>query len=84
MRGRWAWLGAGWGACLASLVFVPNVVLAITCGPLAVLGAWLAQRILEVVEAPRRWMVVLTWVVIGLAIPVMSGALDLYLRQHTP
>jgi hypothetical protein len=84
VRGRWAWQGAGWGACLASLVFVPNVALAIASGPLALLGAWLAEKILEVVDRPRRQTVVLTWVVIGLAIPVASGALDLYLRQHTP
>jgi hypothetical protein len=83
VRGRYAWLGAGWGACLASLVFVPNVALAIACGPLAVLGAWLGERILDVVETPRRQTVVLAWVVIGVAIPVLSGALDLYFRQHT-
>jgi hypothetical protein len=80
--GRWVWLGAGWDACLALLVFVPTVALTIAGGPLAVLGAWLAERSLEVVETPRRRTAVLTWVVIGLAIPVVSGALDLHLRQH--
>jgi hypothetical protein len=84
VRGWWAWLGPGWGACLVSLVFVPNVALAIGCGPLAVPGAWLAERILNVVDTPRRQTVLLAWLVIGLAIPVVSGALDLYLRQHTP
>jgi hypothetical protein len=83
VSGRWAWLGAGWGACLASLVFVPNAALAIACGPLAVVGAWLGERILEVVEAPRRHAVMLMWLLIGLGIPIASGALDLYLRQHT-
>jgi hypothetical protein len=80
---RWAWLGAGWGACLASLVFVPSLALAIACGPLAILGAWLAERILEVVDTPRRQTVVLLSVAVGLALPAVSGALDLYLRMHT-
>jgi hypothetical protein len=83
VRGRWAWLGAGWGACLVSLVFVPNVALAIACAPLAVLGAGLGTRILDVVDTPRRQAVVLMWLVIGVAMPVASGALDLYLRQKT-
>jgi hypothetical protein len=84
VHGRWAWLGAGWGACLLSLVFVPNLALAIACGPLAVLGARLGEQILKVLETPRRRTVVLAWLVIGLAVPVVSGALDPYLRQHTP
>jgi hypothetical protein len=84
VRGGFAWLGAGWGACLASLVFVPSLTLAIACGPVAVLGAWLAEQVLRVVDTPRRQTVILMWLVIGLAIPVASGALDLYLRQNTP
>jgi hypothetical protein len=66
-----------------SLVFVPIVALAIACGPLAVLGAWLGERILDVVDTPRRRTVVLAWLLIGVAIPTASGALDLYLRQNT-
>jgi hypothetical protein len=84
VRGRLARLGAGWGACLASLVFVPSLALSIGCGPVAVLGAWLAEQVLRVVDTPRRQTVILMWLVIGLAIPVASGALDLYLRQNTP
>jgi hypothetical protein len=83
VHGRWAWLGAGWCACLVSLAFVPHVALAIACGPLAVLGAWLAERILSVVDTPRQQTVVLTWLVIGLALPMACGAIDLYLRQNT-
>jgi hypothetical protein len=83
VRGGFAWLGAGLGACLASLVFIPSLALAIACGPVAVLGAWLAEQVLRVVDTPRGQTVIRMWLVIGLAIPVASGALDLYLRQNT-
>jgi hypothetical protein len=47
-------------------------------------GAWLADRIWSVVVDPQR-RAVLTFVVIaGICAPALTGALDLYLRAHTP
>jgi hypothetical protein len=70
--------------CLVSLVFVPSLALAIACGPVAVLGAWFWLSKCFVSSIRRGHTVIRMWLVIGPAIPVASGALDLYLRQNTP
>ncbi|HEY2593623.1 MAG TPA: hypothetical protein VGK33_06960, partial [Chloroflexota bacterium] len=84
VRSYWAWAGAGWGACLASLVWVHDPLLALVFGPLAMGGAWLAERVLSVVETPTRRTVIATACVVGVLLPVVSGVADLYLRTHTP
>jgi hypothetical protein len=84
VRSLWAWAGAGWGACLAGLIWTHDPLLALVFGPLAVGGAWLAERVLSVVESPTRRTVITTACVIGLLLPAISGVADLYFRMHTP
>jgi hypothetical protein len=47
-------------------------------------GAWLAERVLSVVETPTRRTVIATACVVGVLLPAVSGAADLYLRTRTP
>jgi len=47
-------------------------------------GAWLADRIWSVVVDPQRRAVLTFVVVAGICAPALTGALDLYLRTHTP
>jgi hypothetical protein len=75
---------AGWGACACSLLWVQNPLLAVVCGPIAILGAVLGDRIVGVIEAPTRRAVLASTASIGLFIPIVSGMLDLYWRAHTP
>jgi hypothetical protein len=52
--------------------------------PAFAIGAWLADRVWTVVTDPER-RAVLTFVIIaGICAPALTGALDLYLRAHTP
>jgi hypothetical protein len=83
LRPPWAWAGAGWGACAAGLVWVHVPALALVCGPLAIGGAWLGERVLYVIEAPTRRTLIALVCVIGLLPPAFSGMLDLWLRTHT-
>ena len=80
----WASAIAGWATCCWLLVFVPRPALALLAGPLAMAGAWAGTIVAEVIErpAPRR-VFTLTSIIAG-AIPTIMGALDLYLRAHTP
>jgi hypothetical protein len=78
-----AWTAAGLAACATSLVWVQNPLLAVLCAPVAVAGAWVAERLLGVIETPTRRSVIVAVVLIGLALPALTGALDLYLRTHT-
>jgi hypothetical protein len=79
-----AWVIAGIAACLWLLVFVPRPILALVAGTLALPGAWAGEQVARVVDRPtRRAICALTGIVAG-AIPVLMGALDLYLRAHTP
>jgi len=48
------------------------------------IGAWLADRIWSVVLDPKRRAVLTFVVVAGICAPALTGALDLYLRAHTP
>jgi hypothetical protein len=81
---RLAWLVAGWVACAVSLVWVPNPPLALVFGPTVLVGVWVAERLIGVINAPSRASVVVTATVVGLLVPAMTGALDLYWRTHTP
>jgi hypothetical protein len=75
---------AGWAACAASLVWVHSFPLVVVCGPLALAGVWIAERLIAVIDVPSRRSVLVTAILIGLALPALSGAIDLYLRTHTP
>jgi hypothetical protein len=52
--------------------------------PLFAVGAWLADRVWSVVTDPQRGRVLAFVIVAGLCAPAVTGALDLYLRTHTP
>jgi hypothetical protein len=81
---RWAWIVAGVVTCLWLLVFVPRPLLAVLAGALALPGAWAGAQVARIVERPSpRAVLALTGVIAG-TIPVLMGALDLYLRTHTP
>ncbi|HEX8967723.1 MAG TPA: hypothetical protein VF937_07585, partial [Chloroflexota bacterium] len=79
-----AWAVAGWVACAIGLVWVSNPLLALVCGPVALAGVWVAERLLAVVDAPTRRSVIVTASIVGLLLPALTGALDLYWRTHTP
>jgi hypothetical protein len=80
----WAWCAAGWAACAISLIWVNSPLLGLLFGPLALAGAWLGERVLAVVDTPTRRSASVAAVSIGVLLPVMTGALDLYWRSHTP
>lgn len=79
-----AWSVAGWIACAVSYMWVHNVLLVIACGPLALAGVWVAERLIQVIEIPSRRSVIATAAIIGVMLPVLTGAIDLYWRMHTP
>jgi hypothetical protein len=79
-----AWIAAAWAACAASLIWVANPVLAIACGPLGLVGAWVAARLLQVIDSPTRRSMLTAALLIGLVLPILTGALDLYWRTHIP
>jgi len=91
---NWRWLAA---AGLAFGLVAAAISLAIGRGdvgfPLSsslaaivtfAIGAWLADRIWRVVLEPERRAVLTFVVVAGICAPALTGALDLYLRTHTP
>ena len=57
---------------------------ALAAMPAFALGAWLADKVWAVVADPRRRAVITFVFVAGICAPVLTGALDLYLRTHTP
>ena len=79
-----AWSVAGWIVCAVSLVWVSNPLLALICGPLALIGVWIAERLIDVIDAPSRRSVIATAAIVGVLLPAFTGAIDLYLRTHTP
>jgi hypothetical protein len=90
----WRWLaaaGLGFGlvAGLISLAISRGGVAFPLLGALAAMvsfaiGAWLADKIWSVVLDPRRRAVLTFVLVAGICAPALTGALDLYLRTHTP
>jgi hypothetical protein len=79
-----AWSVAGWLACAVSSIWVHNVLLVLVCGPLALAGVWVAERLIEVIDTPSRRSVIATAAIIGVLLPALTGCIDLYLRMHTP
>jgi hypothetical protein len=89
----WRWLGAagfafGLTAALISLAISRGASLPVLGAFVAMvtfaLGAWLADRVWLVVTDPRRGRVLAFVVVAGICAPAVTGAIDLYLRAHTP
>jgi len=90
----WRWLAAaglafGLAAAVISVaigggeVGLP-VFSALAAMPAFALGAWLADRVWSIVADPARRPVLLFVVLAGTGAPALTGALDLYLRTHTP
>lgn len=77
---------AGWVAALTQLVFVPNVGVALIAGPLALpgalLGGWVAERLVRWPTRGRE--VVGTLAVVGIALPMLLGLIDLAWRSRIP
>jgi hypothetical protein len=90
----WRWLGAAGFAFGGAAAFISVAISRREVGfPLFgalvamvtfAIGAWLADRIWRVVVDPTRRAVLTFVVVAGLCAPALTGALDLYLRAHTP
>jgi hypothetical protein len=89
----WRWLAAagfafGLVAAVISLAISGGIGLPLFGAFVAMvtfgLGAWLADRIWMVVADPRRGRVLAFVIVAGICAPAATGALDLYLRTHTP
>jgi hypothetical protein len=89
----WRWLGAagfafGLVAAFFSLAISKGASLPLFGAFVAMLtfaiGAWLADRVWIVVSDPQRGRVLTFVVVAGICAPAVTGALDLYLRAHTP
>jgi hypothetical protein len=89
----WRWLGAagfafGLSAAVISLAISRGTGLPLFGAFVAMvtfaLGAWLADRVWLVVTDPERGRVLAFVVVAGICAPAVTGALDLYLRAHTP
>lgn len=90
----WRWLaaaGLAFGVVTAALsvaiakgdVGLP-LFSALSAMPAFALGAWLADTVWTVVTDPERGRVLRFVVIAGLCAPAVTGALDLYLRGHTP
>lgn len=89
----WRWLAAagfafGLVAAVVSLAISKGAELPLF-GALAAMvtfaiGAWLADRVWMVVADPTRRRILAFVVVAGICAPAVTGALDLYLRAHTP
>ena len=90
----WRWLAA---AGLAFGIVAAAISVAISRGTLGLplfsalvagltfaIGAWLADRIWPVIADPRRGQVLAFALVAGICAPAFTGAIDLYLRAHTP
>ena len=90
----WRWLAAaGFAFGLVAAVFSVAIAKggggiplfsAFIAAPAFALGAWLADRVWTVVSDPQRGRVLTFVIVAGLCAPAVTGALDLYLRAHTP
>jgi len=89
----WRWLGAagfafGLVTALFSFVLSRGTSLPFfsifVAGPTFAVGAWLANRIWVVVIEPTRHRVLTFAILAGLCVPAVTGALDLYIRAHTP
>jgi hypothetical protein len=82
--GGWAWAVAGLAYGLVVARFWPAVPLGIVAAaPLMALGAAIGARIHRIVEAPDHRVLRLV-LVVGVALPMVTGVVDLFLRSMTP
>jgi hypothetical protein len=84
---RPAWAAAG--LAFGLLVYVVwggqpwALVLAPLAAPAMIAGAWFGERVYGVLERPTE-LGAKALVLLAVAVPIVTGALDLYLRAHTP
>ncbi|MGI8608939.1 MAG: hypothetical protein ACR2MY_06890 [Candidatus Dormibacteria bacterium] len=81
---RWCWSAAGIAFGVGSLVWAPHLVLVPVAAAAVLAGAEAGRRIWRVVERPSGRSVVTLAILFGMGLPAVTGALDLYLRLHTP
>ena len=87
LRHRWSWLVAGLVfGLLAAVIWVHAlvVILALAGGLGMAAGASVGEKIWRTIEAPTARSVALTVAGLGVVVPALTGAADLYLRLHTP
>lgn len=83
---RWSWLVAGLVfGLLAAVIWVHAlvVILALAGGLGMAAGASVGEKIWRAIEAPTARSVALTVAGLGVMVPALTGAADLYLRLHT-
>ena len=81
---RWAWLAAGGVFGVGSLLWDPHIVLVPVAAIALLGGAEAGRRAWAVVTKPSGRSVVILAVLFGIGVPAITGAVDLYLRLHTP
>ena len=81
----WAWLASGlvYGA-IAARIWDGTPLGAVASAPLLLAGALLGERVGAVMRAPTRTGVTLVAASFGIALPLATGAIDLWLRSVTP
>jgi len=86
-RERRAWLIAGlvFGAfaCLIWANVFPGLLLIPLAAPALAIGAWLGERLFGVLECPTE-VGAKALLLLAVVVPLLTGAVDLYLRTHTP
>ena len=80
-RLAWAISGSVFGIC--GLAWDPNLALVPLAAVALLGGADIGRRMWRVVERPTGRSVAILALGFGIAIPAMTGAVDLYLRLHT-
>jgi hypothetical protein len=84
---RWAWAAAGW--LFGALVLLTwgrhplGVLLGLLAIPLMLAGASLGEWAHGVLRRPAEWGVK-RLVLLGVAMPLLTGIVDLYMRRMTP
>ena len=87
LRHRWSWLVKGlvFGLLAAVIwVYALVVILALAGGLGMTAGASAGEKIWRTIEAPTARPVALTVAGLGVVVPALTGAADLYLQLHTP
>ena len=81
---RLAWLAAGGVFGVGSLLWDPHLLLVPVAAISLLGGAEAGRRVWAVVAKPTGRAVLTLAVLFGIAVPGVTGAVDLYLRLHTP
>ena len=81
-RASWAVAGAVFG--LLALAWSPHLLLVPLAIGMTVAGADVGRRMWRVVQRPTSRSVVGLAALFGIGIPALTGAVDLFLRLHTP